>query len=68
MPDVMDELSKPDSGFRPSLRRRRRPGDRPSSSSPLGMLVLALGALARGRGLHFRDRVSSDDAPGGCDT
>jgi multidrug efflux pump subunit AcrA (membrane-fusion protein) len=61
MPDVMDELSKPESPLSAEPPAEVAPGRSPVKFIALGMLVLALG-IGAWAWFHFRDRVSSDDA------
>jgi len=61
MPDVMDELSKPESPLSAEPPEEEAPGRSPVKFIALGMLVLALG-IGAWAWFHFRDRVSSDDA------
>jgi membrane fusion protein (multidrug efflux system) len=61
MPNVMDELSKPETQERSSTPVR---GPRKSARMKVLALVVLMGLAAAAIGLyyHFRDRVSSDDA------
>src|SRR5579862_2668922 len=61
MPNVMDELSKPETQERSSTPVR---GPRRSARMKVLALVVLMGLAATAVGLyyHFRDRVSSDDA------
>ena len=61
MPEVMDEVSKPESPQSAKPADAEAPRRSPVKFIALGMLVLALAAGAWAW-FHFRDRVSSDDA------
>jgi len=61
MPDVMDELSKPESPVSAEPPAQEVPGRSPVKFIALGMLLLAFG-IGAWAWFHFRDRVSSDDA------